>query len=128
MVILFSVIGFMWLGAKIKSDKGEMNDALIKYNTLMDAKNRILSKECYGQVINEVGVGIKKGANDTCDFPPGVIKGYKIRMLEYQNCSNVTITWEHMFSDEDGDQFPYFIPIKDNETGNICPGRLWVIV
>ncbi len=133
MVMLFVVIGFMWLGAVLKKSKGEINDDLSKYNYIIDAKNRLLSSDCYGQVISEAGG--KMPANKTCSFPQGTIKGYVIDMLAYPNCTATQKTWEHMFNDEsghmfspkDGDSYPYFVPIKANGTANICPGRLEVI-
>ncbi len=133
MVMLFVVIGFMWVNAVLKKGKGEINDGLAKYNYFIDAKNRLLSSGCYGQVISETGG--KLAANETCSFPPGTIKGYVIEMLAYPNCTDTTKTWKHMFKDENGqifseedwDAYPYFVPILANSTGNICPGRLKVI-
>jgi len=125
MVVLFGVLAIIYMGSVITAKKGQLNDELVKYNYMMDAKNRLMSMECYGQVIQEVGGHL--AANETCAFPGGVIKGYVIEMLVYENCTNVTKTWEHMFSQEDGQLMPYFIPMQANGSGNICPGRLKVI-
>ncbi len=121
MVIVFVVIGVIYVGSIIKSKKGEVNDELVKYDYIKDAKDRILSSDCYGQVIKELK------ANETCEFPPGIIKGYIIKMLAYENCTNVTKEWKHVWSTEDGEVYPYFVTIQANSTGNICPGRLEVI-
>ena len=125
MVVLFTVIAVIYIGSIMKAKKGEINDELIKYNYMMDAKNRILSADCHGQVFTEVGGRL--AVNETCDFPGGVIKGYIIEMLKYDNCTDETKTWEHRFSDEDGQEYPYFVAIQAKGTGNICPGRLKVI-
>jgi len=126
MVVLFAVIATMYIGSILTAQKSEINDELSKYNYLMDAKNRILSAECYGQVIQEVG-GSPLSANETCTFPEGIIKGYSIEMLAYQNCSNVSKVWMHRFSQEEAQIQPYFVPIMANGTSNVCPGKLRVM-
>jgi hypothetical protein len=121
MVVLFIVLAVIYLGSRIKGEKQVLNDELSWYTYMMDAKNRLLSKDCYGQVI------MQDEANQTCSFPPGVIIGYTIEMLAYENCTNTTLRWEHRFSNDDGQEYPYFVPIQSSATGNICPGRLKVI-
>lgn len=127
MVVLFSVLAMMYMSAKLTGMKANVDDHLVGYDDKIDAKNLLLSKTCYGSVINEVGNAANLGANETCDKLGGVIKGYTIEMLKYENCSNVTKVWEHRFSNEMGDIQPYFIPIRANGTGRICPGKLKVI-
>jgi hypothetical protein len=125
MVVLFAVIAIIYVGSIIKTKKADLNDELVKYNYFMDAKNRLLSGECYGQSINEAGG--RMPANETCEFPEGLIKGYIIRMLPFDNCTNQTKEWVHMFSGEEGQEYPYFVPIVANGTGRLCPGKLVVI-
>jgi hypothetical protein len=120
MVVLFAVLAVIYMSSMMRVNKETVNDELATFDYRIDAKNRILSQECYGSVIQE------NEANETCSFPPGTIIGYEIRMLPYPNCTNATRTWSHMFSDEDGELWPYFVPIQSNATGNICPGRLMV--
>ena len=125
MVVLFVVMSMIYIGNLLKAKKGHINDELIKYNYMMDAKNRILSAECHGQIISETpDIGGRLAANETCEFPINIIKGYKIEMLVYDNCTDEKKVWEHRFSDEDGQEYPYFIPIQANGSGMICPGRL----
>jgi len=86
---------------------------------MIDSKNRILSQSCYGPVIDINRI------EEVCKFPQGMIKGYSIEILKYDNCSDVNQMWTHKFSDEDGEHHPYLVPIEVN--GIVCPGKLRVI-
>lgn len=121
MMILFVVLGMRYLASILTSSKAQVNDEMTKYNYIMDAKGRLLSSECYGQVFGQDEL------NETCEFPPGIIKGYSIEMLRYKNCSNETVRYEHIWSREPGEIYTYFVPIQSNTTGLLCPGRLKVI-
>jgi hypothetical protein len=123
MVVVFVVLAIIYVGKVIKLKKIDVNDEVIKYQDVVDAKNRILSNECHGIVIDE------SSANKSCSMTPGIIRGYLIEMLPYHNCTNETKLWSHMPADDDGEGqiFSYFAAIKSNTTSNICPGRLKVV-
>jgi len=125
MVVLFVVLAMIYLSKKLTIIKADVNDNIQKYDNIRDVKNRLLSQECYGQTLSLEG---PFPVNKTCTFPPGVIKGYKIRMEAWGNCSNETREWVHMFSDEMAEEQPYFVVFQDNESSNICPGVLTVLI
>jgi hypothetical protein len=124
MVILFAVLGFLYIGNMVKVRRSSLNEELVRYDYMMDIKNRLLSEDCYGQVIWETG-GKHLDASQICPFPSGIIKGYTIEIIGYPNCP--AQVWEHRFEAGDGPRQPYFVPVMA-AGGRVCPGRVTVLL
>jgi hypothetical protein len=124
MVILFAVLGFLYVGNMVKVKRSNLNEELVQYDYLMDIKNRLLSEDCYGQVIWESG-GKHLSASQICPFPKGIIKGYEIEILAYPNCA--ANKWEHRFEIGTGGRQPYFVPVMASN-GRVCPGRVTILL
>ncbi|MBW2990117.1 hypothetical protein KY348_00255 [Candidatus Woesearchaeota archaeon] len=126
-ILIFVVIAVVFFFNLLKAKRMQASDELVKYVHIRDAKNKILSSECYTHIIEEAD------AEQECFLPEGFIKGYVIEMLVYPNCTTQHKTWEHMLVEdeagagEEGEIYPYFVPVQANTTGNICPGKLKVI-
>ncbi|MEM4268416.1 MAG: hypothetical protein QXK37_06335, partial [Candidatus Woesearchaeota archaeon] len=100
LIVVFMVVAIIYIGCIIKTKRVQINNELVQYNYIMDAKNRLLSNECYGQTLNEVATNGTMSVNETCPFNKGIIKGYIIEMPKYQNCSSQNKQWNHSFEGE----------------------------
>ena len=118
MVLLLVVFGVLTLSAKMGSIQANSDKQTEVYNHVMIAKNRLMY--CYGLTFDELKL------NKTCNITSEIIKGYRIEVLPFRNCSDTEKTWSFGDLTHVKSIHHYLVPIRSNKTGFTCPGKLEV--
>jgi hypothetical protein len=118
MVLLLVVFGVMIISAKMGKIQANADQQAEVYNHIQIAKNRILY--CYGLTLDELRL------NQSCNITSTVVKGYRIKMLPFRNCTDVEKYWQYGDLVHVKNIHHYLVPIRSNKTSFTCPGKLEV--